>query len=197
LPRTVDHDERRRAFIAASWDVLATEGLGAATLRRIAAEAGCTTGALTHYYPDRAGLLVDALRAAHEAAARRMRVAAVAAETPHARLRAVLLEALPLDAERRREWKVWIAFWAEASADAALRTENARRYAEWHALLARLLEPFHAKPAERRRAALALAAFVDGLGLQMSVADEAAGRADAGTWIALLDRFTAPYGGTP
>ena len=44
--------------------VIATEGLRGATLRRVAAEAGCTTGALTHYFADRQALLTAALQAA-------------------------------------------------------------------------------------------------------------------------------------
>ena len=53
MPKSVDPTQKRAAFVAASWDVIAAEGLRGATLRRVAAEAGCTTGALTHYFSDR------------------------------------------------------------------------------------------------------------------------------------------------
>ena len=63
MPKVVNHEEQRAGFVTASWEVIAEEGLGAATLRRVAAAAGMTTGALTHYFSDREALLVEALRA--------------------------------------------------------------------------------------------------------------------------------------
>ena len=78
---------------AASWDVIAREGLKAATLRRVADEAACTTGALTHYFADRKSLLIDALRAVHYQAGARMIEAAGRASSDLERLRALLREA--------------------------------------------------------------------------------------------------------
>ena len=120
MPKSVDPIQKRAELVSASWDVIAAEGLKAATLRRVAAEAGCTTGALTHYFRDRRALLIDALRSAHYQAGGRMADAASRAASDLARLKAVLLEALPLDAARLREWRVWLAFWAEAMNDSEL-----------------------------------------------------------------------------
>lgn len=172
MPKTVDHDERRADFVAASWDVIAREGLPATTLRRVASQAGCTTGALTHYFADRKSLLVEALRAAHASAGRRMRAAIAREADPRKRLSAVLHEASPLDAERLREWKVWLAFWGAAAGDPTLAEENRRRYAEWRDLLERLVRPFtgDAAPCE----ADLLVALVDGLGVRLALLDASA-----------------------
>lgn len=37
LPKIVDLEERKTQFVTASWEVIASEGLSAATLRRVAA----------------------------------------------------------------------------------------------------------------------------------------------------------------
>lgn len=172
MPKAVDVDERRRTFVAAAWDVIASDGLNAATLRKVAAEAGCTTGSLTHYFPDRVSLLIEALRSAHYAAGARMFGVASSAKSPEERLRAILLEALPLDDKRLREWKVWLAFWAESAQDAELRDENARRYAEWREVVEDTLSPFCAAKDQLDARATHLMALVDGLGLQIALAGQ-------------------------
>jgi AcrR family transcriptional regulator len=173
MPRVVDHDERRAGFVTASWDVIAEEGLGAATLRRVAAAAGVTTGALTHYFCDREALLVEALRAAHFAAGARMRRAVAAARSDRARLSAVLEEALPFDAARLREWRVWLAFWGEAVGNPRLRRENEERVAEWRDLLEALVAPLVAGAATSGAASAELLSLVDGLGLRLALAPRA------------------------
>lgn len=177
MPKAVDIDERRGAFVAAAWDVIASEGLSAATLRKVANEAGCTTGSLTHYFPDRASLLIEALRRAHYAAGARMVRAAGEAKSPAERLRAILLEALPLDAERLREWRMWVAFWAETANDATLKAENARRYAEWREVMEDAIAPF-ASGDELAALTTHIVALVDGLGIQVALADQRGGELD-------------------
>ena len=104
MPKSVDIEEKRAEFVHASWDVIASEGFEAATMRRVAAQAGCTTGSLTHYFPDRRTLLIEALRGAHYQTGKRM-VEAAEGRAGFSRLYAVLLESLPLDAVRMREWE--------------------------------------------------------------------------------------------
>ena len=53
MPKTVDPIEKRAEFVTASWNVIAERGFDAVSLRSVAAAAGCTTGALTHYFSDR------------------------------------------------------------------------------------------------------------------------------------------------
>jgi len=165
MPTKVDPAEKRVEFIDASWNVIAEQGFGAVTMRRVAAAAGCTTGALTHYFPDRHALLVAALRAAHIAAAKRMARAARNAKSDFDRLRAVLLESLPLDDERLREWKVWLAFWGASMSDFELAGENDQRYDDWQSAVQELLEPL-SDTADAD--AEILVALVDGLGLKIA-----------------------------
>lgn len=162
MPKQVDPTKKRSEFIAASWNVIAEQGFGAVSMRSVAAAAGCTTGALTHYFSDRHALLVEALKAAHVAARDRMASKAALADTDFQRLRGVLLESLPLDDQRIREWKVWLAFWGASMSDAALSAENHQRYDEWQQAIQRLLRPLSDNPTAD---AALLIALIDGLGL--------------------------------
>lgn len=54
-----DRDAKRAALLHAAIEVIAREGYGGASLRKVAMQAGCTTGAVTYYFPDK-----DAMAAA-------------------------------------------------------------------------------------------------------------------------------------
>ena len=168
MPRKVDHEKRRRELVEASWKVIADEGLEGITLRKVAAAADCTTGRIAHYYSGREELLLSALRAAFVGAGRRMTEIAETEPDSLERLRRVIHEALPLDAARLREWKVWIAFWAAASSKRGLAAENARRYQEWQALLSGLIADVAGKGCAEERA-LDLVSMVDGLGIRVTL----------------------------
>ncbi len=178
MPKMVDHEQRRHEIAIATWRAIDELGVDGTTMRAIAERAGCTTGRLNHYFESREDVLVGALRHAHRQAAQRM-TAALAGRTGRDALRSVLLEALPLDHERRTEWKVWITFWAQALATDSLRDEHERRYREWRHLLATLVAgaTLGRSRAEISHITDTLLAVVDGTGIQTSVAtDPGAGR---------------------
>jgi TetR/AcrR family transcriptional repressor of bet genes len=166
VPKVVDHAQRRRELVAATWAVVAAEGIEAATVRRIAEEAGCTTGRITHYFADKEEVLVAALRQVHRAAGKRM-LAAIGPRSGLEALRAVLAEALPLDEERILEWRVWLAFWGSAATSASLQAEQHQRYREWRGLLKRVLATAQlSADIDLDRLVDQIVALVDGFGLQ-------------------------------
>ena len=63
MPRVVDVEQRRAELTDATARLIAKSGIGAATMRDVAAEAGWTTGALTHYFTDKRDLLLHTFRA--------------------------------------------------------------------------------------------------------------------------------------
>ncbi len=171
MPKAIDVDEKHNEFVQASVTVIAAEGLSAATLRKISQYAGCTTGALTHYFPNRQQLLIDTLRHVHNRAGARMRTIAEQTAHPRQQLREVVNESLPLDHKRYEEWRVWLAFWGASMDDADLARENARRYKTWsntlRTLLTRLLPQGVGADTidlETHR----LVALIDGLGVSVA-----------------------------
>lgn len=87
-------------------------------MREVAAEAGWTTGALTHHFADKRELLRFTLEASLEGrwARRRGRRGL----TPGEALRSTLVDALPIDEASTLHWTVTVAFCAQASGDPEL-----------------------------------------------------------------------------
>ncbi len=190
MPKQVDHALRRRELVAASWDVISREGLEALTLRKVAAAADCTTGRIAHYFEGREELLLAALSSAYAASEARMVRIEQSSRSAEDRLRGVIHEALPLNAERLKEWRVWMVFWAAAATNDDLAQENTRRYVAWQRMLARLITE-HVGPVNAQNLAFALVAMIDGIGVRTSLSPDARhrklARAAIDRWIADLD----------
>ena len=134
MPKLVDHDVRRRELVDATWRVVHRGGVGQATVRAVAAEAGCSPGSLRHYFPAQAELIAFAMEVVSERVRER-----ITALEPHGEVGAaveqLLEQVLPLDDERRTEMEVWLAFSARAQADAALRAQRDEMHQALHAFV--------------------------------------------------------------
>lgn len=170
MPKIVDWDERRDEILSATWRVIARDGITGATIRAIAKEANCSRGILGHYFDDKADILGSALVLSHRRVGARMAQASTGL-TGLAALRAVMLEALPLDERRDLEAQIEISFWGRALGNARLRelqhSEFDRLCARLHGHLqeaARLGEL--ARDCDLRLATHQLVVLIDGLSAQ-------------------------------
>ena len=171
MPKVVDHEQRRGELAAAVWSLASREGLEAVTVRRVAEEAGWSTGALVHYFADKEKLLRFAFRTVADRVGRRLEQAAERNSDPLELARPQLLEGLPLDRERQAEIRVWFAFLGLALTRPALARIQRVTYRAWRDRVTdRLLE---AQERGEIRAgvdcaaeAAALVALVDGLAIQ-------------------------------
>ena len=164
MPKIVDFDERRLELADATARLIARGGLGAATMRDVATEAGLTTGSVTHYFADKRELLLFTLNASLQR--RRARRDTPSTATPAEVLRSSLLCALPLNDDRRRHWMVTIAFCALAAGDdelAAVQLTAYREFRDW--VTAQLIECGFAADRAQREAEW-LIAVVDGVAVQ-------------------------------
>jgi AcrR family transcriptional regulator len=108
MPKLVDHEERRRLIAQATWRVISRDGVRAASVRTVAAEAGLSTGALRHYFDDQSSLLLFAARHSIELAAGRLLAHLADPDAdPRTTVQACLEELLPLDAQRAAEGAVF------------------------------------------------------------------------------------------
>ncbi|PGH44717.1 transcriptional regulator, TetR family [Micromonospora sediminicola] len=120
MPKIVDHDARRAELAAAMWRVVYRDGVGAATVRSIAAEAGWSPSALRHYFATQTELLVFAMEHVMAEAAGRF-TAEARTGPPREVAQRMLEELLPLDRQRVREAEVWLLLAARAQVDPAAR----------------------------------------------------------------------------
>ena len=139
MPKIVDADAQREAVLRATWRTIAQHGVTGATVRRIAQEAGVSTGFISHYFRDKKEVLAAALTLSNEQSQRRLISCAEGRRGLEA-LRAVIEAVLPLDEERRLEWLVWVTFWSSAASDPALGSEWRRGRDGWRTTLVRLLQ---------------------------------------------------------
>ncbi|MDX3110109.1 TetR/AcrR family transcriptional regulator [Nonomuraea angiospora] len=119
MPKIVDHDERRREVLSAARRVIVRDGIDAATTRAIAKEAGYSNGVLAHYFADKDEILLSALRQSHQRIRERL-TRKVEGASGLAALRELLLDNLPLDAERTQESRLEVSFWSRSLASERL-----------------------------------------------------------------------------
>jgi AcrR family transcriptional regulator len=166
MPRSVDSDERRAELGAAAARVIARSGIVGATMREVAAEAGLTTGALTHYFTGKRELLRFTLEASLR---RRRELASTRDRLPPAEaLRAALANALVTDDDLRLHWTVTIAFCAQATADPALAAAQRDAYRDFRDGITTLVVKAGRAPAGEpaRTEAERLIALTDGIAIQ-------------------------------
>jgi AcrR family transcriptional regulator len=118
VARQVRDPLAKRRIVDAAWEMVATAGLGGATVRAIAAHAGVSTGFVMHYFPDKTQLAAAVLDLNNQRAARRVE-SARRRNRGLAGLVAAVEALLPLDAARRLEWQVWVAFWSDGGGERA------------------------------------------------------------------------------
>lgn len=119
MPKEVDHTARRRELADAACRVIARNGLSGTTLAQIAEESGWSIGSMRHYFPNKDELVAAALWRVGERIDERIRRRTAGGMTV-ADLRIAAVELLPLDANRREEALVHLAFLAQAAVVAAL-----------------------------------------------------------------------------
>ncbi|MFD6099937.1 TetR/AcrR family transcriptional regulator [Nocardiopsis flavescens] len=110
MPKIVDHEERRRALADALWRVVTSQGPAGVSIRSVAAEAGWSPGALRHYLPTREELLLFAMDLSEQRAVERISRLHehLAPDLPLLERAARYAEQLlPLDDERRAEYRAW------------------------------------------------------------------------------------------
>lgn len=120
LPKIVDWEERRNLVLAATWRVIARDGLTRASIRTIAAEAGLSSGVIQHYFEDKSDILSSALLLSHNRIGERMARASTGLKGLSA-VRAIMLEAMPLDDDRMLEARIEVSFWGHVLGNPSLR----------------------------------------------------------------------------
>jgi len=116
MPIQVDRERQRDHVTSLAARLVAQEGVAALTFRRVADAADSSTAIVSTYFTDKRDLLLSTLRAA----ASRTTVRFEAAMNAGGTLQDCLEAWLPLDEDRLADWRVIIAFWGVAVADAEL-----------------------------------------------------------------------------
>ena len=200
MPKAVDRDARTDLVVDSLFAVIVRDGLYAATLANIAAEAGLAIGSVRHYFRSHDELVTFAAASLTARIGGRLeqRAAALFAGAPERRIddaTELLLEVLPLDEQRLVETTVWLEFTIAGRTDGRFTAQARALHDDLRRLVAVLITS--GRESGRLRADLdvtvevaRLHALIDGLALHGTVFpdDDFASRARAAIMAHLASR---------
>jgi AcrR family transcriptional regulator len=172
----IDGESRRRELGEALWRVVLRDGIEAASVRKVAAEAGVSKGSLRHVFPSQSELVTFAMQLVIEEVERR-----VAAVDPSGETRDVverrLQSLLVLDPQTLAVFDVWLAFAVRARVDSSLRPLRDETHARVRDLCRHSLELLRAAGETRPDLDVSyeserLHALIDGLAMHATVDPE-------------------------
>lgn len=170
--------ERRRDLIAATLDVIAEQGLRAATVRQISARAGVTGGLIRHYFASKDQMVQAAYRELMQDMIRAVEVSAENGATEKERLRNFITGNLSQDVTDIRTISLWAAFIGHVGFDPAFAAIHREYYLAFLERLEAMLASYLASigrsldARDLRRKAIAVNGLIDGLWLENSVAGD-------------------------
>ncbi len=109
MPKFVNHDKKRKLIAEAAWKIIEKEGIEKASIRRVAAEAGMSPGALRHYFSTKDEMLLFIIEYFIEEGKKRSDHKEWS-KNPLQAVEEVLLELVPIDEEKKIETSVWWIF---------------------------------------------------------------------------------------
>ncbi|MDO5498787.1 MAG: TetR family transcriptional regulator C-terminal domain-containing protein [Propionibacteriaceae bacterium] len=130
MPKVVNAEERRELIVDAVFRLVARGGVEAASLRNVAVESGLNIGSVRHYVESHDALMLAATEAMAERVGRRVEDRVRAAQSSslvgdgpatEAAIVDLYAQLLPLDAARRGECAVWLAFLERSRVNPELR----------------------------------------------------------------------------
>jgi AcrR family transcriptional regulator len=178
MPRAARVDNRREQLLAAAATVIQERGFADTRLSDVAREAGISPALVVYYFDTRERLLVEALRYSEECFAQAVAERIAVLDTARERLRE-LIRLTCTDRptpEMPSGWGLWFDLWAQAA-----RHPDAARYraefdARWRTRVADTVRQGQQEgdfaDTDPERFAQLLTALLDGLAVQVALADE-------------------------
>ncbi|WP_017586807.1 TetR/AcrR family transcriptional regulator [Nocardiopsis ganjiahuensis] len=184
-----EHDERRTAIIHAVWQVIAQRGMGAVSIRNVAAAAGASVGRVQYWFPSKDELLRASLEAMLSNAARLHADAAGGVDDREA-LWQLVGHPIPRAETARAGVSVFHQYVAAAFNHPGLARMLARAKEGEEDETARLLGGLAPGLDDPRAAARSLMATADGLSMRVLIGGLTAAEAER-TLRAEMDRFVS------
>jgi AcrR family transcriptional regulator len=167
----IDHI-RRPQLLAAAAQVIAERGFAATRIADVAARAGTSAPGVLYWFGSREELLAEALTYAEDGFYDELSARVAELDRPAARL-AALIEA----SVGGEDWVLWMELWTRALHDPDLAESRQRLDDRWRAQIAAIVAEGQAAGEfagdDPERVALELAALIDGLAVQVALADSA------------------------
>jgi len=165
---------RREALVEATLRCLKEYGHQGVSVRRISAAAGVSIGLINHHFPSKSGLVAETyetLALSLQDSIRRQ--AEGRAHSPRNRISGFFRASFAPELLDPQLFNVWLVFWSMIAHSPEIRAVHERTYGHYRAtlesLLGQLAESGAAPQLKLRPAAIALAALLDGLWVELSL----------------------------
>src|SRR4051794_22684177 len=166
----------RERILDAAVTLIAREGIDDVRIARIAMAAGVSASLLHYHFESREALLAEALEHSYELAGdARISVPEDDPAPATRRLAAMIDQCLPLDAELRDDWVLWVELWLRAVRHPELRPTAAKLYARMHDWFAEAIadgvQRGEFAPCDEHEVADRVLALLDGYGVRALIGD--------------------------
>jgi len=185
MPKLGMEPIRRDALVKATIAEVGAAGTLDVTVSRIARRAGVSAGLAHHYFGGKDDLLTAAMRHILASYGAGVRAALAAAQTPRARLAAILHASFGPEHFEPQVIAAWLQFYLHAQTSPGARRLLRIYHARLHANLVHALRPVAGDRAPE--IARSAAALIDGLYLRHALAEAPAGPAPEGRVLTLID----------
>jgi AcrR family transcriptional regulator len=175
----------RERILDAAIERIASDGIDAVRIARIAMDAGVSTALVHYHFATREALLAEALVHSFERAGD-VRTADTGEPPSVQRLRNMVEQCLPLPGEQERDWVLWVELWLRAVRHPELRPTAAHLYDRMHRWFVKAIEAGDFD-CDAGRVADRVLALIDGFGVRALLGDPAMGleRAREEVWAVL------------
>ena len=168
MPKVVDHEQKRKLIAESAWNIIEEKGIEHASIRAVAAAAGLSPGALRHYFSTQDELLLFIVDYYLTRGAARAAEGLVISPIPIKAAREILLQLLPMDADKRTAAGVWWTFASRSLTSLALQAKKEELTDGLHYLTQAALEilaqaQLLPSEADIQLETLRLAALIEGL----------------------------------
>ena len=161
-----DRSARERILDAAVLRI-ASDGIDAVRIARIAMDARVSTALVHYHFATREALLAEALEHSYETAGDVPEFKG----DPVTRLKAMIDQCLPLPGELERDWVLWVELWLRAVRHPELRPTAAKLYARMNEWFRTTIEEGEFGVTDAGAIADRTLALIDGLGLRALLGD--------------------------
>lgn len=176
----------RERILDAAVERIASDGIDAVRIARIAMDARVSTALVHYHFATREALLAEALEHSFETAGD-VRDESGGAGGAEFRLRSMIDQCLPLPGELERDWVLWVELWLRAVRHPELRPTAAKLYARMNRWFREAIEEGGFDDVDAAAIADRTLALIDGFGVRALLGDPdmPLERARAEVWHAL------------
>ena len=169
-----DPEERRRRILAATIEVVRDRGFAGTRVLDISAAAGTSPGLVLYHFGSLAGALAEALTHAEDTYYADLDRDLDAASGPIQRLR-LMAELGAASSPAVGDWTLWLELWVRALRDETARSTRLTLDRRWRTALRAVIDEGvrtgDFSPADAATTTLRLASLMDGLAIQLALAD--------------------------